>query len=128
MVAVEDVATFARVVLERPAEFESRRIEVAGDELTMEEVARVLGGAAGRELSYTPVALQVVRARSEQLGRLCAWLAWEGTHVDVDRLRRRYQEVGFRRLETWARRQDWEELLCEALGAEAGRAIASGAR
>jgi uncharacterized protein YbjT (DUF2867 family) len=128
MVAVDDLAAFARVVLERPSEFESRRIEVAGDELTMEGVTAVLGGAVRRNLSYSPVALETVWARSEQLGRLCAWLDWEGTHVDVDRLRRRYQEVGFSSLASWARRQEWDSLLAPSYGAGSSRAFALGSR
>lgn len=128
MVAVDDLAAFARMVLDRPAEFESRRIEVAGDVLTMNGVAVVLGGAVRRSLSYSPVALEAVWERSEQLGRLCAWLDWEGTHVDVERLRRRYQEVGWTSLASWARRQEWDGLLSPPAGTGSSRAWALGAR
>ncbi len=130
MVAVDDLAAFVRVVLERPTEFENRRIEVAGDALPMEEIAGVLGAAVRRELAYAPVALETVWARSELVGRLCAWLDWEGTHVDVDRLRKRYHEVGWTSLAAWARRQEWEQLLGPpaATAPAASRAWALGAR
>jgi uncharacterized protein YbjT (DUF2867 family) len=130
MVAVDDLAAFTRTVLERPTEFENRRIEVAGDALPMEEIAGVLGAAVRRELSYAPVPVETVWARSEQVGRLCAWLDWEGTHVDVDRLRKRYHEVGWSSLATWARRQEWDELLGTPAATllAAGRTWALGAR
>jgi len=110
MVAVEDVAAFARTVLERPAEFEHRRLEIAGEALPMTGVARALGAALRCRLEYAPIPLEAVWARSEQLGRLCAWLDASGPRVDVARLRARHREVGWTSLETWARRQDWSGL------------------
>jgi uncharacterized protein YbjT (DUF2867 family) len=129
MVAVEDVASFSRLVLERSMEFQNRRVEIAGDASSMEEIAGVLGAAVRRPLPYRAVPLEVVWARSEHLGRLCAWLYWEGTHVDVDRLRNRHHEVGWTGLASWARRQDWGGLLAPLPGvAAASRAWAQGAR
>jgi uncharacterized protein YbjT (DUF2867 family) len=128
-VAVDDVAAFARTALEHPAEFENRRVEIAGDALTMEETAATLARAVGRALEYRAVPLEVLWTRSELLGRLCAWLDWEGTHVDVERLRGRYRDVGWTRLETWARRQDWAAVLAPpADAAPQARAWVAGAR
>jgi uncharacterized protein YbjT (DUF2867 family) len=129
-VAVDDVAAFVRTALEHPAEFEHRRVEIAGDALTMQEVAATLAAAIGRPLPYRAVSLEQVWTRSELLGRLCAWLDWEGTHVDVARLRARFRDVGWSRLETWARRQDWDAVLAppaEPIASEA-RAWVAGAR
>jgi len=130
MVAVDDVAAFVRLALERSVEFEHRRVEIAGDALTMERIAAVLGEAVRRPLAYRAVPLEGVWARSEELGRLCAWLDREGTRVDVDRLRTRYRDLGWTRLETWARRQDWRAVLGPAAGeaAPASRAWALAAR
>ena len=120
MVAVDDVGAFARMVLEQPTGFENRRIEIAGEALPMEIVARTLSRAAGRELPYHAVPLAAVWARSPDLGRLCAWLDREGTHVDVERLRARYRDLGWTSFATWARRQEWEALLPAAGAARPG--------
>lgn len=129
MVTVDDVAAYARMVLERPGSFGNTRVELAGDELPMESAARILSGAVRRELPYQAIPAQAVRARSEELGRLLAWLDGEGAHVDVERLRRRHPELGFTRFATWARRQDWEALLAPPADAgSAWRAWAQGAR
>jgi uncharacterized protein YbjT (DUF2867 family) len=129
MVAVEDLARFARMALERPTEFESRRVEIAGETLTMERIAAVLGAASQCPMRYRAVPLEAVWARNEELGRLCAWLDWEGTHIDVERLRSRYREVGWTTFEAWARRQEWGKLLGVAAAEtnQAGRAWAQGA-
>jgi uncharacterized protein YbjT (DUF2867 family) len=122
MVAVDDVAAFARLVLERTAEFENRRVEIAGEVLTMEQIAGVLGTAVGRPLPYRPIPLEMVWARNEDLGRLCAWLDWDGTRVDVQRLRARHRDVGWTSLADWALRQDWGALLGSGTG-ETPRAV-----
>ncbi|HVO19045.1 MAG TPA: NmrA/HSCARG family protein [Anaeromyxobacter sp.] len=119
MVAVEDLAAFVRTVLERPAEFVHRRLEIAGEELPMTGVAAALGAAVRRRLDYLPIPLHAVWARSEQLGRLCAWLDSAGPRVDVARLRARHREVAWTSLELWARRQDWSGLAPPAPAASA---------
>jgi len=129
-IAVDDVASFVRTALEHPAEFENRRVEIAGDALPMQEVAATLAASVGRALAYRAIPLESVWTRSELLGRLCAWLDWEGTHVDVDRLRARYRDVGWTRFETWARRQDWGAVLAPPVepAAVEARAWVAGAR
>jgi uncharacterized protein YbjT (DUF2867 family) len=122
LVAVEDVAQFARMALERPIEFESRRVEIAGETLTMERIAAVLGAAAQCPLRYRAIPLETVWARNADLGRLCSWLDWEGTHIDVLRLRSRYRDVHWTSLEAWARGQDWSRLL----GVTAGETTPAG--
>jgi uncharacterized protein YbjT (DUF2867 family) len=125
MVTVDDVAAFARMILERPMGFENRRVELAGDALPMETIARILSGEVRRPLPYHAVPLQDVWQRSEDLGRLCAWLDWEGTHVDVERLRLRHRELTLTRFAVWVRRQDWDTLLAPPASADrAGRAWA----
>jgi uncharacterized protein YbjT (DUF2867 family) len=130
MVAVDDVAAFARMALERPVEFEHRRVEIAGEALPMEVIARTLSAAVRRELPYQPLSLEAVRARSESLGRLCAWLGREGTHVDIHRLQGRYRDLGWTSFAGWARRQDWDTLLAPRPDevSSASRAWAEGAR
>ncbi len=116
MVALDDLAAFARMVLELREEFLNRRIEIAGDALPMEAVARILASAAGRELPYHAVPLEAVWARDLALGQLCSWLVREGTHVDVDRLRAHHRDLGWTSLAAWARRQDWAALLAAPAG------------
>lgn len=131
MVAVDDVAAFARMVLDGPVGFLNRRVEIAGEALPMEQVARILSTAVGRALPYDRVPLEAVRARDGRLGRLCAWLDEEGARVDVDRLRARYRELGWTSLAAWARRQDWAALLAPPAAHGSGaaeRAWALGAR
>lgn len=130
MVAVDDVAAFVRLAFEQPTVFQSRRVEIAGDALPMESIARILAGAARRALPYHPVPLPAVWARDAALGRLCAWLDLEGTQVDLARLRVRHRDATWTRFAAWAGRQDWDALLAPGpdAAARAGAAWAGGGR
>jgi uncharacterized protein YbjT (DUF2867 family) len=102
-VAIDDVAAFTTVVLERPGEFLARRVEVASDELTGAEAAQALSRAAGRHFEAEQVNLE---SMPNGLARLFAWLEGIGDQVDIAAIHARYPEVGWLSFERWARRQN----------------------
>jgi uncharacterized protein YbjT (DUF2867 family) len=111
MVPVADLAAFCARVLEWPDEFFGRRIEVASDEVTGEQAAALISYVSGYKLRYEEVPLEVVRASSEDLGRMFEWFQRVGYHANISALRRDYPEVGWHCFENWARVQDWDALL-----------------
>lgn len=110
LIAVEDVARFAALVLERPSEFDGVRIDIASDTLTGPEVARALSRASGSQISFAEAPLAAVRARSADLARMWAWFDEVGYDVDLQDLARTYPDVGWHDLARWARAQDWSVL------------------
>lgn len=116
VVAVEDIAGFVRVLLERPGEFLGRRIDIASDIVTGPEIAAALAQASGEAVGYAEAPLDVVRAQSGDLARMWEWFDEVGYDVDVDALVRSLPEVGWHDLRTWSREQDWRVL--DAAGPE----------
>lgn len=116
MVAIADLAAFVRLVVERPAQFQGQRVEVASDEVTGREAARALSEVTRSEIGYSAVPLASVEERSEDLGRMWAWFDRKGYGCDLAALRSAYPEVGWHELRAWAREQDWSEL--DAAGTE----------
>lgn len=110
VVAVADIAGFARLVLERPAEFLGKRIDIASDSLTGPEMAEALSRAYERAIGYAEAPLDAVRARSGDLGRMWEWFDQVGYGVDIHALVRSYPEVGWHDFGRWAREQDWSIL------------------
>lgn len=110
MVALADLAALVRLVLERPALFDGMRIEVASDERTGPETARVLSRAVGAPIEWVELPLGEVRERSQDLATMFEWLDQVGYRADVAGLRRAWPEVGWHRLEEWAAAQDWTVL------------------
>ena len=60
-IALSDIVTFTRVVLENRAEFAGRRVDIASDELAGEEAAKVLTRVTGHEIHYVELPLEQVR-------------------------------------------------------------------
>jgi uncharacterized protein YbjT (DUF2867 family) len=110
VVAVEDIAGFVRVVLERPGEFLGKRIDIASDIVTGPEIASALAEASGKPIGYAEAPLDVVRAQSADLARMWEWFDEVGYGVDVHALARAVPEVGWHAMRTWAREQDWSVL------------------
>ncbi len=107
VVAVDDIAGFVRLVLERPGEFQGKRIDIASDSLTGPEMANVLALASGRDVEYAQASLDDVRRRSTDLARMWEWFDQVGYSVDVNGLARSYPEVGWHDFRVWARGQGW---------------------
>ena len=110
MVAVADLARFVRLVLERPSEFQGKRIDIASDSQTGPEMAIVLEQVTGSAIGYSEAPLARVRAQSEDFARMWEWLDGVGYDADFSALRRAYPEVGWHDLRQWAREQDWTVL------------------
>lgn len=85
-IAVEDIGIFARLVFERPSEFLGRALEIAGDELSLAEIARGIGAATGRSIQYA----QYPRELFEQnpvLGALLHFIRRRGFAAEILALR-----------------------------------------
>lgn len=107
VVALADIAGFVRLALERPGEFQGKRIEIASDSLSGPEAASVLAQVTGTSISFSESSLADVRAQSEELARMWEWFDKVGYSADLEALRRTYPEVGWHTLEHWAQEQDW---------------------
>jgi uncharacterized protein YbjT (DUF2867 family) len=107
-VAVEDIGEVAVRVLEDPARFTGRRFDLAGDELTGNDVLATLSRVTGRPLTYYQVPLDVIRQRmGEDAVKMYEWFDFVGFSVDRAALRREFPGIAFHDFETWAKTQDW---------------------
>jgi uncharacterized protein YbjT (DUF2867 family) len=110
MIAVSDIAGFARTVIERPSEFEGRRVELASDELSGPQIASVLSHATRSPIAFTRDSIANVRAQSEDHARLWEWLDRVGFDIEIESLQRECPEVGWHTLGTWALEQNFSGL------------------
>ncbi len=106
-ITVEDIGSFVAQVFERREEFLGKRIDIAGDEPTLTDTARILGRATSREIQYIPIPLEQLRQQFEEFAVMFEFFEDPGTGVDVAGLRSKYPEVGWHSLEQWANQQNW---------------------
>jgi len=106
MIAVEDIGAYGRLVFEQAAAFNGRELDIAGDEVTIPEAARVLGAAMKRKLEFVPVPIEDVRKGSADYATMFEWFDRVGYDVHI---RSRSRECGIppTSLSTWVARARW---------------------
>jgi uncharacterized protein YbjT (DUF2867 family) len=111
-VAVSDIGAVAVRLLEESSRFAGKRFDLAGDELTGNDVVAILSRVTSRPFTYFQVPLDVVRQRmGEDAVKTAEWLDRVGYTVDRAALRREFSDVTFHDFESWAKTQDWNTLL-----------------
>jgi len=111
-IAVADIGAVAVRVLEDAARFAGRRFDLAGDDLTGNEVVAILSRVTGRPFSYFQVPLDIIRQRmGDDAIKMYEWFDRVGYAVDRAALEREFPDVAFHDFESWAKDQDWNALL-----------------
>jgi uncharacterized protein YbjT (DUF2867 family) len=110
LVAVADIGAFVAVLAERREQVFGRRIDIAGDELTGEDQAKILSQAIGRPIAYQALPIAAMREQSEDLALMFEWFDRVGYSADIAALQRDFPEVGWHSFADWARGFDWSML------------------
>jgi uncharacterized protein YbjT (DUF2867 family) len=122
LVAVRDIAAVVAAIFARPEESAGLELDLAGDELTLDEVAAVFSHVLGRPVRYAQRADDTVGDRDpEQMRALLRWREREGHSADVPALRERCAGWGVElaTLERWIG-EAWPGLGGRARGGATG--------
>jgi uncharacterized protein YbjT (DUF2867 family) len=88
MIAADDVGAFVTLAFEQPDEWVGRELEIAGDELTMDQIAAAIQSYTRVHTDFVQVPVEEVRAYSEDRARLYEYFEREGYRADLLQLRR----------------------------------------
>ena len=114
-VAVADIGAVAVRVLEDADRFTSKRFDLAGDELTGNDVVSILARVTGRPFAYYQLSLDVIRqGMGEDSAKMYEWFDRVGFTVDSAALRREFPDVAFHDFESWVKALDWNVFLQSA--------------
>ena len=101
--ALKNIAEFSALVLERRKPFLGKRIDIASDEVTGEQAAKILSNEIGRSIRYVRIPLEVVHQANEDMARMYDWYERVGTGIDITSLHQEYPEVNWLTFKDWAR-------------------------
>jgi len=106
MIAVDDIGAYGLKAFEQHAELNRREIDIAGDEHTMPEAARILGNAMGRKVEFVQVPIDEVRKFSADMATMLEWFDRVGYDVHI---RSRSREFGIppTSLAAWGAKAAW---------------------
>lgn len=94
MVAVDDIGGVVATAFERSGKWQDRAFEVAGDELSMAELAQAFSRAAGRDVQYRQLPWEEFEARSgPEVTTMYRWFYNVGYHVDIPTVRQEYPKL-----------------------------------
>jgi uncharacterized protein YbjT (DUF2867 family) len=94
MVAVDDIGGVAATAFERPGKWQGRAIELAGDELSMSELAKAFTRTSGREVCYVQVPWDEFEQQAgKELTLMYRWLQETGYHVNIGAVRSEYPKL-----------------------------------
>ena len=100
--ALQNIGEFSALVLERRKPFLGRRIDIASDEVTGEQAARILSNVLGYKIRYVPIPLEQVYQANEDMARMYEWYEKAGTGIDIASLHQEYPEIDWLTFRNWA--------------------------
>ncbi len=94
MVAVDDIGGVAAMAFEHAGKWQDQTLELAGDELSMEELAQVFSRVSGREVQYVKVPWDKFEAQAgREIAVMYRWFQDTGYHVDISTVRQAYPKL-----------------------------------
>ena len=91
MIAVNDIGAVVAMALEHPGKWQGRAFDLAGDELSMTELAEVFSRASGHEVRYTQVPWdEFEKQAGKEMTMMYRWFQDTGYHVDISAVRQEY--------------------------------------
>jgi uncharacterized protein YbjT (DUF2867 family) len=101
--ALQNIAEFSALVLERHKTFVGKRIDIASDEVTGEQDAEILSNELGQRIRYVSIPLEQVYQANEDMARMYEWYEKVGTGIEITSLHQDYPEVNWLTFKDWAR-------------------------
>jgi uncharacterized protein YbjT (DUF2867 family) len=106
LIAVRDVGAFAAIAFARPGDFVGRRIEIAGDVLTPDQIAETFARVCGVPARFQRTPIERIRAVDEELAKMFTYFDEHPAGPPDLELLRAYHP-GLMRFETWLRTTGW---------------------
>ncbi|MGW0733956.1 NmrA/HSCARG family protein [Streptomyces sp. NPDC002851] len=93
MIALSDIGRIVADAFDKPAEFIGKKIEIAGDELTVRQIAEAFTKADGIPTRFERQPIDELRATAEEVATMYDWLNEKGHQADIAALRERYPDL-----------------------------------
>jgi len=120
MIAVEDIGRFGAWVFENHRKLNGHAIDIAGDERTMPETARIIGAAADREIEFVEVPIEEARKASEDGAIMYEWFDAVGYDVNIGDLAKK-SGIRSMTLVEWASGIEWHKHVGHPAASARGR-------
>ena len=91
MIAGDDIGAFAALAFEHPGKWRNRTFSLAGDELSMQQIADAFSRATARDVKYVQISWdQFEKNMGRELTVMSHWFEEKGFHFNIEEVRREY--------------------------------------
>lgn len=91
MVAVDDIGAFAALAFEHPDKWMNRTFSLAGDELSMQQIADAFSRVSAQRVEYVQISWgQFEKNMGHELAVMYHWFEEKGYHFNIEQVRREY--------------------------------------
>jgi uncharacterized protein YbjT (DUF2867 family) len=91
MIAVDDIGAFVALAFAQPDEWKNRTFSLAGDELSMQQIADAFSRVATQDVKYIQVSWdQFEKSMGEELTKMYHWFQEKGFRVGIEEVRHEY--------------------------------------
>ena len=94
MIAVDDIGAFAALAFEHPGRWKNRTLSLAGDELSMQQIADAFNRVTARDVKYVQVSWDQFEKNMGRMGReltvMYRWFEEKGFHFNIEEVRHEY--------------------------------------
>jgi uncharacterized protein YbjT (DUF2867 family) len=109
MIDADDIGVFAATAFENPDGWIGREVDLAGDELTMPEIAATFSRVIGRQVDYFQVPWEGFEEQmGEEYAVMYRWFNDQGYEADIAALRDEYPDLAS--FEQYLRGHGWENV------------------
>lgn len=109
-IAVRDIGKYGAWAFERHADLNGRAIDLAGDEHTMPETAKIIAAAAQHPVEFVQVPIEQVRQFSADFATMLEWFDRVGYDADIAKTSRE-SGIAPTTLEEWAKTAPWKSAV-----------------
>lgn len=90
MIAVDDIGRFGAAAFSKAKEWNGEEIDIAGDDITMTEAAKLLSEVLGQKIVFQQLPIAAVRGFSEDMALMLEWFESTGYSADIQGLESRF--------------------------------------
>ena len=98
----DDIGAMAALAIHRNAEFYGRRIDIAGDVITGQQIVAILAKLLGKPVGYQEIPLKIAETYSHDLATMFRYFQEAGLAIDIQALRGDYPEIPWHTFSEWA--------------------------
>jgi uncharacterized protein YbjT (DUF2867 family) len=106
LIATEDIGSFAALAFEQPTGFLGKALEIAGDELSMTELAETFSRVMKRTIEFVELPMEQMIQGDPEIALMFEWFNAQGYQAVIPALRALYPSL--LNLETWLRQTGWQ--------------------